>query len=136
MIHVPFGTLDQVTSLSPTMKGITMGKKLTISLTDRRPVTVDCDIWPIIAQARDWDNQYECQANEIWRLIVRQCQNEGDGRCIVYGLHDKGSTDKRGGKIVDDINAVPKAIKEIANYLDFELDLADRCISNLPSEEI
>lgn len=116
-----------------------MGKKLTVSLTNRRPVTVDCDTWPIIASAKDWDNEYEFQANETWKLIVRQCFNEGDDRCIVYGIFDtahQGKSGKRGGKIVDNIDAVPAAVKEVAEYLGFDLELADRCISDLPDEEI
>ena len=116
-----------------------MGKKLTISLTNRRPVTVDTDVWPLVASAKDWDNQYECQANRTWTLLVRQCQTEGDDRCVVYGVYTtnwQNESDKRGGEIVDDLDSVPAAVKRVAEYLGFEEQLADACIADLPADEI
>lgn len=116
-----------------------MGKKLTITLTDRRPVTVDVDVWPIIAKAKDWDNQHECQANRTWVLTVRQCQTDGDDRCVVYGTYDtawQNESGRRGGEIVDSLDDVPAAVKRVAEYLQFESRLADECIADLPADEI
>lgn len=116
-----------------------MSKKLTITLTDQRPVTINTEVWPIVAQAKDWDNQYECQANRTWKLIVRQCQKEGDDRCIVYGIHTSqwaSENDRRGGQIIDSIDDAPTAIKEVAEYLNFDLTLADDCIADLPAIEL
>lgn len=116
-----------------------MGKSLTITLTDRRPVTVDTDVWPLIASAKDHDNQYEFQANRKWKLFVRECQTEGDDRCIVYGVYEtnwQGEADRRGGKIVESIDRVPAAIKAVAEYLGFDISLADDCIADLPPVEI
>lgn len=116
-----------------------MGKKLTITLTDRRPVAVDIDVWPIIAKAKSWDNQYECQANRTWTLTVRQCQTDDDDRCVVYGVYStcfQGESDRRGGEIVDSLDDVPAAVKRVGEYLGFGESLADECISDLPADEI
>lgn len=68
---------------------------LTITLTDRRPVTIRKEDWPVIASAHDdsWRGndvgryqqalaQGEC---DTYRLTVRQ---HADGRAIVYGVLD------------------------------------------------
>lgn len=61
-------------------------KKLTITLTDRPPVKITEDDWPIVAEAKysHHDGQVECQANRrtLGWLKVRQ---HADGRTIVYG---------------------------------------------------
>ena len=116
-----------------------MGKKLTVTLTDRRPVTIDVDTWPTIGKAKDWDNQHECQANRTWILTVRQCQTEGDDRCLVYGVYDtafQGESGLRGGELVDSLDDVPVAVKRVAEYLGFESRLADECIADLPADEL
>lgn len=116
-----------------------MGKKLTITLTNRPPVSVDTEVWQKVASASDHDNQYECQANRRWDLFVRQCQTEDDDRCIVYGVYNtayQGEPDRRGGEIVDSIEEVPAAVKRVAEYLGFEERLADECIADLPAEEL
>jgi len=116
-----------------------MGKKLTITLTDRLPVTVDVDIWPVIARSSDCDSEYEFQANRRWKMFVRQCQTEGDDRCIVYGIYGSNFSsepDCRGGEIVDNVEAVPAAAKRVAAYLDFNVRLADELIADLPAEEL
>ena len=116
-----------------------MGKKLTITLTDRRPVTVDTDVWQKIASSSDHDNEYDFQANRKWKLFVRQCQTEGDDRCVVYGIYEtafQSESDRRGGEIVDSLDDVPAAVKRVAEYLAFEERLADECIADLPADEI
>ena len=112
---------------------------LTITLTDRPPVRVDKDKWPIIASASDWDDQYEFQANRKWKLIVRQCERDGDDRCIVYGIYDtawQNENSRRGGEIVSDLSEVTAAVKRVAEYLGFEERLADDCIADLPAEDL
>jgi hypothetical protein len=114
-----------------------MGKKLTITLTDRRPVVVDTDVWPLIASVTDHDGQVECQANRRWKLAVRQCQTEGDDRCVVYGILDSVYSDScRGGQVVENLEAVPGAVKTVAEHLGFSARLADECIADLPAEEL
>lgn len=113
--------------------------KMTISLTNHRPVTIDRDVWPVIASAKDHDNQYDFQANRKWSLTVRQCQTDGDDRCIVYGIftsYFQNESDRRGGVIVDSIDDVPAAVKQVAAYLDFDVRLADECIADLPAIEM
>lgn len=57
----------------------------TITLTNRPPVKVNEDNWPVIASAKDCvhDGQVECQANRksSWWIKVRRHE---DGRAIVY----------------------------------------------------
>ena len=57
----------------------------TITLSNRQPVKIDEDNWPVIADAKDYvhDGQVECQANRksTWWIKVRQHK---DGRAIVY----------------------------------------------------
>lgn len=111
--------------------------KLTITLTRRAPVTVSKEEWPIIASAKDWDNQHECQANRTWKLTVRQ---HADGRALVYGVYTtqyQGEKDKRGGELLEGANPdIPAAIGRVADYLGFDCGLADRCIADLPAVEM
>lgn len=116
-----------------------MTNMLTITLTDRAPVKVDKTVWQLIASASDHDNQYEFQANRKWNLFVRQCQTEGDDRCIVYGVYTtqfQSESDRRGGEIVDSVDEVPAAVKRVAEHLGFDERLADECIADLPAEEL
>ena len=116
-----------------------MGKKLTVALTDRRPVAVDVDEWPVVAKATACNSHVESQASRRWMLAVRQCQRDGDDRCLVYGKYDtqfQNESDLRGGEIVDSIDDAPEALRRVAEYLDFNHRLADDCIANLPADEI
>lgn len=80
-------------------------KKRTITLTDRPPVSINQDDWPVRAQA-DWswhEGEHECQAfrkKSEW-LRVRQ---HTDGRTLVYcgcsystAWQNEESTSYRGG---------------------------------------
>ena len=110
--------------------------KLTITLTDRRPVEIVKDDWPILARASDHDGQYESQANRKWRLLVRQHE---DGRCIVYGVHNtdwQGESDRRHGMLIDGLDEAPAAIKSVAESIGAAESVADYCIADLPAEVI
>jgi len=112
---------------------------LTISMTDRPPVKVDKKIWTLVAQAKDWDGEYEFQSNRHWKVSVRQCQRNGDDRCIVYGSHESGWSGEesiRHGVIIDDIDDAPQTIKDIVSKITGADTLAQRCIADLPAEEI
>ena len=112
---------------------------LTISMTDRPPVKVDKKIWTLVAQSKDWDGEHECQANRTWKVSVRQCQRDGDDRCIVYGSYESGWAGEdsiRHGVIIDDIDDAPKAIKDIVTQITGTDSLAQSCIADLPAEEI
>jgi hypothetical protein len=132
-------------------------EKLTITLTDRAPVTIVADNWPVIASAKDWDNRYEVQANRTWSLKVRQ---HNDGRTIVYGVYTtqyQNEPERRagllltppkdwapdpcepGGEITPSAwvgDEVVEAIKRVAEHLGFERRLADECIADLPALEL
>jgi hypothetical protein len=116
--------------------------KRTITLTDRPPVRIDEDNWGIIAMASDHDNQYECQANTVWSIRVRQ---HDDGRTIVYAVKDSGPGGQylgfkasRAGELLDKectMDDICAAIRRVGEYADCA-DLIDDCIADLPAEEI
>jgi hypothetical protein len=111
--------------------------KLTITLTDRNPVTIDKATWGVIASARDYDGQHESQANRTWRLTVRQ--HDDDGRTLVYGVHStafQNEYDRRAGQLVTVAEAIPGAIRSVCAAIGADPRLADACIADLPAEEI
>lgn len=133
-------------------------KKRTITLTDHPPIRITEDDWPVIAhgQYRDWDNQYEFQANRTWSCHVRVRQHQ-DGRMIVYGIYDYDTAlqNKRGfcGKagIVLESDADPvAAIREVGETLKHKMSEAgldtvnhhnvseavDECIADLPAVDM
>lgn len=129
----------------------------TITLTDRRPVRIDEDEWPVIASASDsdHDNQYEFQANRKskWGVTVRRHE---DGRVIVYATYshysayqgEGGHGNKRGELLAasctdqDVIDAINRVCEDVAAAPHHEDDagrwagLADECIADLDPEEI
>lgn len=129
--------------------------KLTITLTGRRPVAIIKDQWPIIAAAshKDWDNQYEFQANRTWHYDLKVRQHK-DGRTIIYGIYRydtqcQGESDAaiRGGEMVtkeETIDAIKRVGKWMADNLpsghadeaEIFIRLINECIADLPAEEI
>ena len=104
----------------------------TITLTDRPPVKIDEDTWPVIARAKDseHDGQVECQANRrtVWAMHVRQHK---DGRTIVYATysydsqyqHERGYEARHGvmlaapAKDADDAARIVSAIQEVGRLM-------------------
>ena len=128
--------------------------KRTITLTDRPPVSIDEDSWPVIAEARDeeYDGQVRCQANRIstWAVRVRQ---HADGRAIVYATYGhntnwqgaRGYSARRGallpvgGDIIAAIREVCAAIADAECSKDDAArwpTLVADCIADLPTEEL
>lgn len=132
----------------------------TITLTGRPPVTIQEDAWPLIARASDkeWDNQYECQANRISKWFIGVRQHE-DGRALVYATYSymnnwQGARDyaaKSGlllssadGSVADQVicDAINEVCTDISraehNGNDAERwpTLAAECIADMPAEEI
>lgn len=129
----------------------------TITLTGRPPVSIDEDQWPTIAKgtAKEFDNQYEFQANRIsnWGVYVRQ---HADGRALVYAVYRHTSNwqgargyDARRGVLLpvaadmDDIcRAIETVCDDIAKAEAHGDDasrwptLAAECIADLPAETI
>jgi len=68
----------------------TTSKTRTITLTDRSPVKVKEDEWPIIATGSADDDDSDGRGNRPnreWTRTIRVRQHE-DGRAIVYGVYD------------------------------------------------
>jgi hypothetical protein len=136
-----------------------MGEKkefLTITLTGREPVKIRLDDWPIIAEADayDYDNQYEFQANRKSKHTLKVRQHE-DGRAIVYGFMDydtkfqnESGFAARGGELLGPGDSIPEAIKRVAGELEERMPtddgysagvfprLAHECTADLPAVEI
>ena len=129
---------------------------LTITLTGKAPVKIKKDDWPVLASAneKEYDNQYEFQANRTanFKLTVRQHE---DGRCIVYGVHSYDShyegehgRDVRGGELLDKESDIPGAIAKVAAELESLMPdgaqwstgywprLAHECTADLPAVEL
>lgn len=116
------------------------GKVRTITLTDRPPVRIREDEWPIVAEAKGWDGcpqTVECQS-DTFALRVRQ---HADGRAIVYATYlgaSQGSfrEDWRGGQLVDTGADVASAIREVGEAGSLPAWTIRECIADLPAEEI
>jgi len=127
-------------------------KILTITMTDRPPIEIDVDAWPIIAEANDsWhDGQVECQANRKESLSVKVRQH-ADGRTIVYARYGYDSSwsgepsrSVRVGILTSKDN-IADAISRIGIMLDgrdiatHQVSIPDciaECIADLPAERI
>tara|TARA_R110002096_G_scaffold66682_2_gene162213 strand:- start:33050 stop:33445 length:396 start_codon:yes stop_codon:yes gene_type:complete len=131
-----------------------MGKKRTVTLTNRPPVTFDEDNWPLIASAHDsdHDNQYEFQANRTskWFAGVRQ---HDDGRTIVYAKYyyssawrGERSLSAARGVLLTAEEDICAAIREVCNDIcgcehygddaDRWDTLSDECQADMPAEVI
>jgi hypothetical protein len=127
----------------------TEAKKIKVPMSERRPLSIVVDEWPIIACADWYSGQHECQANYTRMLIVRE---HADGRRVVYGDYERGPggapigfRGSEGGFLVpgkvgypvptpDDDETV-RAIRRVAGIIGDE-QLGDECIRDLPSEDI
>ena len=116
--------------------------KIEITMSERRPVSIDPELWPVIAEA-DWHNgEHEFQANDIRRIRVRE---HADGRRIVYGLQCSGdggqaigTHNPRAGFLIHvgaDADETVRAIRRVGGILN-DRRLADACIANLPAETL
>jgi len=131
-------------------------KTRTITLTARPPVKIREDEWPVIAHGKyhHHDNQYEFQANRLWKMDVRVRQH-ADGRAIVYGVYDydtafrtergflakAGLVVDQGADLVDAIRTVGETLADAASEAehDFGADISAAvrdCIAELPAQEL
>jgi hypothetical protein len=109
-------------------------KLRTITLTDRAPVRVREDRWPVIAEALAYNDTIVSQATRSWTLKVRR---HADGRSIVYGVFKtafRHEHDWRGGELLHGKDELIAAIRRVGAR--FPEHVVDECIANLPPEEI
>jgi hypothetical protein len=124
-----------------------MAKQRTITLTDRAPVKIDEEKWPVIAFGDASSGQYDFQAFDKAWLKVRRHE---DGRTIVYGGAGDGDgggrperETRRGGYLLPSPDGTPGAIQDLVDtlsdtsYCEGLAEWAGReCLANLPAEEL
>ncbi len=132
-----------------------MAKKIKVTLTNARPVNIDPDLWPCIAEGsdRNFQGEYDFQANWMskWSLKVRQHVN---GCALVYGSYsytsqyqDAHDYDIRGGMSIKPGGDLVAAIREVAADLESAVKdnmpddaatfrrIARECIADLPPDD-
>lgn len=123
--------------------------KRVITLTGRQPVSIDEELWPVVAMASDsdHDNQYECQANRKWSWAIR-VRRHANGRAIVYATYQystqyQGERDEiaKHGDYLDancTMDDICRAIENVASRMPGERwdELAAECIADLPAEAL
>ena len=133
----------------------TTGKRITISLSERGPVSLDTSEWPRIAWADDWSgSEHECQASETMMLCVRRRRDVvgvamRTRDVVVYGERDRGAGgmpisyrgSSAGYLLTCDLGAevpqaeIVRAIRRVAGVIGWTAGAAV-CIADLPVEEI
>ena len=139
-----------------------MTDKITIPLSERRPVEIETADWPLIARADWYSGAIECQANEVARVRVRE---HADGRTLVYGVREAGPGGMTAGyrathagyllvphasapesmvagpagplishRDVDPAEIV-RAIRRVAGAIGHD-DLGSECVADLPAEAL
>lgn len=132
-----------------------MSKTRTITLSGRPPVTITEDNWPFLASAsyKDYDNQYEFQANRTEKLAINVRQHADDERTLVYATASystawQGERDdaQREGIYLDtaetSTNDICRAIVQVCGMMraphmlpeDAWDRLAAECIAEMPAE--
>jgi hypothetical protein len=116
--------------------------KIKITMSERRPLSIDPKLWPVIAESSWYNGQYEFQANTIRRIKVRR---HADGRTIVYGFQRAGDGGQHVGtrnpeagfllSAGSDPGETVRAIRRVAGVLDDD-GLGEECIADLPAEDI
>ena len=103
---------------------------LTITLSGRRPVTIQKAQWPIIASAKAPSEPGDTAMD---KLFVRQHR---DGRTIVYGI--SGNGDRKGRLLDDNVDdgIIEAAVKAVGRELSFDDTLINECLAELPAEAI
>lgn len=124
----------------------------TITLTDRRPVTIVESEWPKIASARG----DSCGISDYARYQQAMSQNEcdkyfihvrqhADGRVLVYGILSAADSawgapahgqDWRGGYLLENVSDVVAAIKRVGREGGIPESVVRDCIADLPAEQI
>ena len=115
--------------------------QITIVLSERRPIRIVDDEWPVLASAASHDGMVRSQANTLRTIRVRE---HADGRRIVYGWIRAGGGGKpiswrgtNGGFLVaaGDEDETVRAIRRMAGVIGDPL-VADECLANMPAEPL
>lgn len=128
-----------------------MSNHRTITLSNRPPVKIVEDDWPVLAVGsyEHFDGQIRAQATRTKELTVRVRQH-ADGRAIVYGVYEystahQGERDVtwRVGYLLTPTGDIMQAIRRVGSELserDVDEDIVrtavQGCIADLPAEEI
>ena len=130
--------------LDPTPKA---EQKLTIPMSERRPLKIVKSEWPKIAHGSAFSGQHEFQAFDGARISVRR---HADGRTVVYGYAgdwDGGGRPTRenrtaGFLLASDDDDVVRAIRRVAGILaetecvgEMAEEAGRGCIADLPAED-
>lgn len=124
-----------------------MAKHRTITLTDRAPIKIDEEAWPIVATGDAHSGQYDFQAFDAAWIKVRRHE---DGRTLVYGGAGDGDgggrperENRRAGYLLPDPTRTTDAIQDVVSDLSETAHcdgLAERagreCTADLPAEEL
>lgn len=127
-----------------------MSKRITIPLTDRRPVSISEDEWPLIVRVsgdsceiRDparHDQAVEQGQADTYEMEVRQ---HADGRTLVYGRFDEAQwseSDHPGpshaGGLVEPGGDVVTEIRNVGDKLYLSQTLIADCIAGLTPQEL
>lgn len=108
-----------------------MSERLTIVLSGRRPVTIACEDWPLIAQA-----ELGRYGHPEQHLYIRE---HADGRMLIYGIEkpfDAKAVPAQGGVVLAAGEDVGAAAKWLAERLNFPDVLVDVCLAKLSPEEL
>lgn len=137
-------------------KQTTMTTHIKITMSERAPLRIALADWPVVAEARGYDNQHEFQANHKWFLKVRE---HADGRRIVYGAYEAGNGGVHAGfralfggflvepteefrdcgegplgHVPDELETI-RAIRRVEGIICVE-GIGDDCIADLPAQEL
>lgn len=146
---------NQNNERQPTMTTTTTPeKKITITLSERAPVSIKASEWPLIASASAHNGEHEFQANRLYRVRVRirECDPAGPAKSrdvLVYALLTAGNggmfaheREVRAGYLLTTHpgEEVPqadivRAIRRAAGAIGRD-DLAAECIGDLPAEDL
>jgi len=118
----------------------TPSRTRTITLTDRAPVTIREDQWPVIARAferpdRVGNRQEPDYETDAYSLRVRQHE---DGRALVYGVVDAATEwthtdDWRGGELLHPGADIARAIRRVGEAGGMPDSVVRGCIADLPA---
>ena len=118
----------------------------TITLSDRPPVEIDEEKWPLVARSQ-YELEFDRRPYRTWRLHVRQ---HADGRSLVYGTYrlngefsERGEDDRKAARVLldagaDIVRAIRETAEDIAGRADDPVarDLIRECLAQMPADRL